>query len=131
MRLIGRSKWGGSASEQLTRALDEIHHAFIRTNFKTAAGRYAATLCVTSAAQVPNCGPAELSVRGPDVVLQVADIAWRLHLNGRQAVVVMTQGSVQIDQFDTGAEWSGASLRFHDDDKRVRYEVQIGARRAH
>src|ERR1700681_2586351 len=41
MRLIGRSQWGGSASEQLTRALDEIHHAFIRTNFKTATGRYA------------------------------------------------------------------------------------------
>src|SRR5437763_11441661 len=41
MRLIGRSKWGGSANEQLTRALDEIHHAFIRTNFKTGNGRYA------------------------------------------------------------------------------------------
>src|SRR3954467_6120862 len=35
VRLIGRSTWGGSASEQLTRALDEIHFAFIRTNFKT------------------------------------------------------------------------------------------------
>src|SRR5712671_2017453 len=34
MRLIGRNQWGGSASEQLTRALDEIHYAFIRTNFK-------------------------------------------------------------------------------------------------
>src|ERR1700686_2481448 len=35
MRLIGRSTWGGRDSEQLTRALDEIHHAFIRTKFKT------------------------------------------------------------------------------------------------
>jgi len=94
-----------------------------------AAGRYAATLCVTSAAQAPNCGPAELSVRGPDVVLQVADIVWRLRLTGRQAAVVVTQGSVQIDEFDAGAEWSGASLRFDDDDKRIRYEVQLGARR--
>src|SRR5438445_625155 len=82
-----------------------------------AAGRYAATLCVTSAAQTPNCGPAELSVRGADVVLQVSDIVWRLRVKGRQAAVVVTQGSVQIDEFDAGAEWSGASLRFDDDDK--------------
>src|SRR5947207_13523631 len=41
MRLIGRSKWGGSASEQLTHALDEIHHEFVRTNFKADNGRYA------------------------------------------------------------------------------------------
>lgn len=95
-----------------------------------AAGRYAATLCVTSAAQAPNCGPAELRVRGPDVVLQVADIVWRLRVKGRQAAVVVTQGSVQIDEFDAGAEWSGASLRFADDDKQLRYEVQLGARRA-
>src|SRR5712691_6760549 len=39
MRLIGRSGWGGSASEQ--RALAEIHHAFIRTSFKKTDGRYA------------------------------------------------------------------------------------------
>jgi len=94
-----------------------------------ASGRYAATLCVTSASQTPSCGPAELSVRGPDVVLQVADIVWRLRLSGRQAAVVVTQGSVQIDEFDAGAQWSGASLRFDDDDKRLRYEVQVGARR--
>jgi hypothetical protein len=36
MRLIGRAEWGGSASEQLARALDEIHYAFIRTRFKAA-----------------------------------------------------------------------------------------------
>src|SRR5438445_7723921 len=41
MRLTGRKTWGGRDSEQLTRALDEIHHAFVRTNFKTANGRYA------------------------------------------------------------------------------------------
>ena len=34
MRLIGRSKWGGSASQQLDRALNEIHHTFVRTTFK-------------------------------------------------------------------------------------------------
>src|ERR1700730_14431041 len=31
-RLIGRSDWGGSAGEQLTRALNEIHHTFIKTS---------------------------------------------------------------------------------------------------
>jgi hypothetical protein len=36
MRLIGRAEWGGSASEQLTRALDEIHYTFVRTHFKSA-----------------------------------------------------------------------------------------------
>jgi len=35
MRLIGRAEWGGSASEQLARALDEIHYAFVRTRFKS------------------------------------------------------------------------------------------------
>ncbi len=35
-RLIGRAEWGGSASEQLERALEEIHYAFVRTRFKSA-----------------------------------------------------------------------------------------------
>src|SRR3984885_737397 len=35
MRLIGRAQWGGSASEQLARALDEIHYTFVRTRFKS------------------------------------------------------------------------------------------------
>ncbi len=35
MRLIGRAEWGGSASEQLARALDEIHYTFVRTRFKS------------------------------------------------------------------------------------------------
>lgn len=36
MRLIGRAEWGGRDSEQLARALDEIHYAFVRTRFKSA-----------------------------------------------------------------------------------------------
>jgi hypothetical protein len=36
IRLIGRAEWGGSANEQLTRALDEIHYTFVRTRFKSA-----------------------------------------------------------------------------------------------
>jgi hypothetical protein len=40
MRLIGRAEWGGSASEQLTRALREIHYTFITTNFKAKNNRF-------------------------------------------------------------------------------------------
>src|ERR1700733_9083780 len=36
MRLTGRAEWGGSANEQLSRALDEIHYTFVRTHFKSA-----------------------------------------------------------------------------------------------
>jgi hypothetical protein len=39
-RLIGRREWGGRDSEQLSRALHEIHHGFIRTNFKHRDGRF-------------------------------------------------------------------------------------------
>src|ERR1700730_17377679 len=40
MRLIGRKQWGGSANEQLTRALNEIHYAFVKANFKGTDGRH-------------------------------------------------------------------------------------------
>src|ERR1700724_983998 len=35
-RLIGRKEWGGRDSEQLSRALHEIHYTFIKTHFKNA-----------------------------------------------------------------------------------------------
>jgi hypothetical protein len=35
MRLIGRAEWGGRDSDQLARALDEIHYTFVRTQFKS------------------------------------------------------------------------------------------------
>ena len=93
-----------------------------------ATGRYAATLCVSNAAQAPSCGPAELDVR-PDghVHVQVSDIVYRLRIKAGPAEVVVTQGTMQIDEFDTVAEWDGSSLRFADDERRLRYEVQIGA----
>jgi hypothetical protein len=34
MRMVGRKTWGGSDSEELSRALHEIHYAFIKTKFK-------------------------------------------------------------------------------------------------
>src|SRR6202035_885118 len=39
-RLIGRKEWGGRDSEQLSRALHEIHYTFIKTHFKNADGRH-------------------------------------------------------------------------------------------
>jgi hypothetical protein len=38
-RLIGRKGWGGEDSEQLSRALHEIHHTFVTAHFKRADGR--------------------------------------------------------------------------------------------
>ncbi len=34
MRMVGRQEWGGRDSEQLARALNEIHHTFIKSTFK-------------------------------------------------------------------------------------------------
>src|SRR4051795_8073933 len=39
-RLIGRKEWGGKDSEQLSRALREIHYTFITTHFKETGGRF-------------------------------------------------------------------------------------------
>lgn len=39
-RLIGRKEWGGRDSEQLARALYEIHRTFITTHFKKSAGGF-------------------------------------------------------------------------------------------
>lgn len=39
-RLIGRKSWGGKDSEELSRALHEIHHTFIKTHFRNKAGRF-------------------------------------------------------------------------------------------
>src|SRR5580700_745193 len=39
-RLIGRAEWGSQDSEQLSRALHEIHYTFITTHFKKGDGHY-------------------------------------------------------------------------------------------
>ena len=95
-----------------------------------APGRYDATLCVSSAGLASSCGPAEVDVRASGAVwVQVSDIVYRLRIGPGQAIVVVTQGTMQIDEFDAGAEWSGSALRFADADKQVRYEVQVGSPR--
>jgi hypothetical protein len=40
MRMVGRSEWGGKDSEELSRALHEIHHTFIKTHFKSTGGKF-------------------------------------------------------------------------------------------
>jgi hypothetical protein len=40
MRLIGRKTWGGRDSEQLSRALHEIHYTFVTAQFKTSEGKF-------------------------------------------------------------------------------------------
>jgi hypothetical protein len=40
MRLIGRKTWGGRDSEQLSRALHEIHYTFVTAQFKASDGRF-------------------------------------------------------------------------------------------
>jgi hypothetical protein len=40
MRMVGRQDWGGRDSEQLSRALHEIHHTFIKTQFKSPQGKF-------------------------------------------------------------------------------------------
>jgi hypothetical protein len=94
------------------------------------AGHYDARLCVSHGAQPPSCGAAEVEVRpGGDVRVQVSDIVYRVRVKTGQAAVVVMQGTMQIDEFVAGAEWEGAALRFADDDKQVRYEVQVGSPR--
>jgi len=96
-----------------------------------ATGRYAATLCVTNAAQPPSCGPAEAEVRRAGAVdVRVSDIVYRLATSGNAAVVVVTQGQMMIDVFDTGPQWSGRSLSFVDAEKQVRYRLDLGSRHA-
>src|SRR6187455_1205093 len=69
-----------------------------------APGRYDATLCVSSAALASSCGPAEVDVRSSGAVwVQVSDIVYRLRISPAQSVAVVTQGTMQIDEFDASA----------------------------
>ena len=98
----------------------------------TQPGRYDATLCVRRADEAPSCGAAELELqRGGRVRVRVSDIVYQVRVGPAPAEVVAEQGSMQIDEFVSGAAWSGGLLRFEDAEKRLRYEVQVAsARRA-
>jgi hypothetical protein len=68
MRLIGRKEWGGRDSTQLTRALNEIHYAFVKTSFTWSTLRKFARGSTNEAAasmrsQMSQCGRASYSAR--------------------------------------------------------------------
>jgi len=93
-------------------------------------GRYDAQLCVaTQAGAEPTCGAADVEVTAARISVRVADIVYRLALRPAQLDVETMHGRMQIDEFSAAYEWDGATLRFSDAAKDVRYEVRIGARR--
>jgi hypothetical protein len=96
----------------------------------TQPGRYDATLCVRHADEAPSCGAAELELRGGGVVrVHVSDIVYQVRVGPAPGEVLVLQGAMQIDEFVSGAAWSGALLRFEDAEKRLRYEVEVAAAR--
>ena len=93
-------------------------------------GRYDAELCVATRPQAaPTCGAAEVEVTAARISVRVADIVYRLALRPARLDVETMHGRMQIDEFSAAYEWEGATLRFSDAAKDVRYEVRIGARR--
>ncbi len=90
-----------------------------------AAGGYAAQWCVAVPRAEPACGPAraEWRTRGRATV-RIADIVYALRLRTSQVDVILKQGAMQIDAFTATYEWDGATLRFVDADKGVRYELR-------
>ncbi len=94
-----------------------------------APGRYAAQLCVTGSSAEPQCGPADIEWRGAGSArLRISDIVYALQLHTSQVDVVLKHGAMQIDAFTSIYEWDGATLRFVDTEKNLRYEVQRRAR---
>ena len=94
-----------------------------------APGRYAGHFCVTSAADQPSCGPAEVDLRRNGALrVKINDIVYRLQLNSSQVDVVLMHGAMQIDWFTTEYAWAGRSLQFADRDRQARYELTLKAR---
>jgi hypothetical protein len=90
-----------------------------------AAGRYVAQMCVAVPNAEPTCGRADIEWRAADrAVLRVSDVAYWLRLRTSQLEVVLKHGAMQIDAFTATYEWDGATLRFFDADKSVRYEIR-------
>jgi hypothetical protein len=63
------------------------------------------------------------------ISVRVADIVHRLALKPAQRDVETMHGRMQIDEFSAAYEWDGATLRFSDAAKDVRYGVRMGARK--
>jgi hypothetical protein len=93
-------------------------------------GAYDAEMCVTVAAQAPNCGPVRVDIGdGGLALIRFADIAYRLRIQADQLGVSLFHGTMQIDGFFAPYRWSGQNLQFADPEKRTRYELKLGTRR--
>ena len=96
---------------------------------RPALGRHAAELCVATASAAVSCGPAQVDLRRDGSMrVRVDDLVYRLQLHSSQVDVALVHGAVQIDEFTAPYEWSGHSLRFNDDERKVRYEVRFSKR---
>ena len=94
-----------------------------------APGRYAGQFCVTSSADKPSCGAAEIDLRSHGALrVKISDIVYQLQLHSSQIDVVLMHGAMQIDEFTTEYAWAGRSLQFADLDRQARYELRLEAR---
>jgi hypothetical protein len=96
-----------------------------------ASGRYDGRFCVATGTAEPDCGPADVIVRGKgQMQVRIADIVYRLQLHSSQLDLVLMHGTMQIDGFTANYEWRGRALTFSDPAKPVRYRVTLeGPRR--
>jgi hypothetical protein len=91
-----------------------------------ASGRYDGRFCVATGAAEPDCGPADVTVRGKgQMQVRIADIVYRLQLHSSQLDLVLMHGTMQIDGFTANYEWQGRTLSFSDPAKPVRYRVTL------
>ena len=97
-----------------------------------APGLYGAEMCVaTSPDAAPGCGPAEVELQsGGRARVRISDLSYRLQLKSSRVEVVLMHGGTQIDEFTAPYEWVGNALQFVDADKRARYELRLGERKA-
>ena len=92
-------------------------------------GRYDGELCVAAGEAPASCGPAQVVVyrpgRGQQMLVTVADIVYRLALEGSRLELVLMHGAMQVDGFSAPYAWQAGTLAFSDPDKPVRYRVRL------
>ena len=90
-------------------------------------GRYDGELCVSTAAQPPNCGAVEawLFNGSGNAQVMVSDIIYRLSLKDGWLDLMLVHGQMPIDRFSAAYRWSGDVLRFTDIDRSVHYSIRF------
>jgi hypothetical protein len=123
--------WGcGGAVLALAAASSLAHAAPPGPSSVAPSGRYDGTLCVTVAAARATCGPVEVDLPTDSTLLiRVNDISFQLWLYPSRLSVTLTQGSMQIHEFESAYAWQGSALQFADAAKHTRYEVTLGDRK--